>query len=88
MPDAPLRSRRRDGAGASEKRHSVQDPLLKLLHIEIDDRCNEQRDELLHDQTADDNQTEGPARSAIGAEAKRDRNRAEHGRQRGHEYRP
>src|SRR5512135_784127 len=72
----------------AEERSAVQDFFLKLFEIEINHRGDEQGDELGHNQAADDDQTERAARRAVGAEAERDRNCAEHRRERGHEDRP
>src|SRR5581483_7506937 len=61
----------------AEKRRAVQKFFLEVFQVEINDRRDEERDELGNDQAADDDQAEGAARGAVGAEAERDRDRAE-----------
>ena len=46
--------------------------LLEPFKPEIDDRCDEQRDQLGKNQTAHDHKTEGAARCSVLAESERD----------------
>ena len=68
-------------AGSAEEREAVQHLLLEFFEVEVDRRRDKQRDELRHDQPADDDQAQRPARRAIGSVAQRDRQRAQQRRQ-------
>src|SRR5262249_21977388 len=58
-------------------RAAATEPDLKAVHIEIDDRSREEREELAKNQTADDRKAEGAAQPGPGAVAERERERAE-----------
>src|SRR5260370_33595847 len=55
-----------------EKGKAIQDLLLELFEVEIDRWSNEKGDELRHNQAADHNESERPARGAIGPVAEGD----------------
>src|SRR6185295_7665957 len=61
----------------AEERYAVEHSLLEPFQVEVDDRRDVQGDELRHDEPADDDQAERPARGAVGAEADRDRHGAD-----------
>src|ERR1700758_5311606 len=50
---------------AAKERHLVEHVLLEPFQPEIDDRCDEQRDQLRENQTAHDHQTQWPTRCGI-----------------------
>src|SRR6188472_4061596 len=65
--------------------------LSRLHHsrqVDVDDRRQTERDELRHQETADDGQTERPARLAAGAVPECNWQRPEERRRRGHHDRP
>ena len=76
------------GRAPSGRKKCGQDLFLELFEVEINHRRDEKRDELGNDQAADDDQSQRPARSAVGAEAERDRQRAENRGERRHQDRP
>src|SRR5256885_2046376 len=53
------------GVSAAPERHPIKNVFLKPFQPQIDDRSNEQGDELRKNQTADDHQPEWPARRTI-----------------------
>src|SRR5262249_38816018 len=58
----------RSGPRGAEEGRAVEHPLLEPLQVEVDRGRDVERDELGDDQAADDDQSEGPARGAVGAE--------------------
>src|SRR5258708_3695206 len=51
--------------GAAEKRHLVEHVLLEPFEPEINNWCDEQRDQLRKNQAAHDHETQWPTRSGI-----------------------
>src|SRR3546814_16646421 len=62
--------------------------LLLTFHRQIERRRDVERQQLRGQQTTDDGNAERLARFGTGAEAERDRQRAENRRERGHHHRP
>src|SRR5258707_7012486 len=60
---------------------TATEPELEAVEVEIDDRSGEERQELAHDEAADDGDTERATKFGAGAVAERKRQGAE---QRGH----
>src|SRR5205814_6083461 len=56
---------RRPRMSRPEEGKAIQDLLLELFEVEIDRRSNEKGDELRHNQAANHNESERPARGAI-----------------------
>src|SRR5260221_7623232 len=66
---------------------TATEPELEAVEVEIDDRGGEERQELAHDEAADDGDTERTAEFGARAVAERERKRAEQRSHGGHEDR-
>src|SRR5439155_12106540 len=60
---------REPGLSGAEEGHPVEDPLLETLDVQVEDRRDVKGDELGHDKTADDDETDRPAGGPVCAVA-------------------